>query len=165
MSEKYLDSSLTPEERAEDLLGRLSVEEKVYQISGIWAQMIDEPGQIDYGIGQVSTLEMRNIKTLQECVDWQIRMQKKIMGKSPHGIPATFHMEGLCGAFIQGAMSFPSGIGRGSSFVWNWKKKSGKSSVVRNRQLESHRFWHRFWMSHRIPEWGGRARPMVRIRP
>ena len=73
MSEKYLDSSLTPEERAEDLLGRLSIEEKVYQISGIWAQMIDEPGQIDYGIGQVSTLEMRNIKTLQECVDWQMR--------------------------------------------------------------------------------------------
>ena len=67
MSEKYLDSSLTPEERAEDLLGRLSVEEKVYQISGIWAQMIDEPGQIDYGIGQVSTLEMRQKKTIYDC--------------------------------------------------------------------------------------------------
>ena len=64
MSEKYLDSSLTPEERAEDLLGRLSVEEKVYQVSGIWAQQVDEPGQIDYGIGQVSTLEMRQKKTM-----------------------------------------------------------------------------------------------------
>ena len=101
MSEKYLDSSLTPEERAEDLLGRLSIEEKVYQISGIWAQMIDEPGQIDYGIGQVSTLEMRQKKTMRECVDWQIEIQKKVMEKSPHHIPATFHMEGLCGTIFR----------------------------------------------------------------
>ncbi len=126
MSEKYLDSSLTPEERAEDLLGRLSIEEKVYQISGIWAQMIDEPGQIDYGIGQVSTLEMRQKKTMRECVDWQIELQKKVMEKSPHHIPATFHMEGLCGAFIQDAMSFPSGIGRGSSFDVELEEKIGK---------------------------------------
>ena len=126
MSEKYLDSSLTPEERAEDLLGRLSIEEKVYQISGIWAQMIDKPGQIDYGIGQVSTLEMRQKKTMRECVDWQIEIQKKVMEKSPHHIPATFHMEGLCGAFIQDAMSFPSGIGRGSSFDVELEEKIGK---------------------------------------
>ena len=126
MSEKYLDSSLTPEERAEDLLGRLSIEEKVYQISGIWAQMIDEPGQIDYGIGQVSTLEMRQKKTMRECVDWQIEIQKKVMEKSPHHIPATFHMEGLCGAFIQDAMSFPSGIARGSSFDVELEEKIGK---------------------------------------
>ena len=125
MSEKYLDPSLTPEERADDLLSKLSVEEKVYQVCGAWGQMIDEPGQIDYGIGQVSTLEMRNIKTLQECVDWQIQMQKKIMEKSPHHIPAAFHMEGLCGAFIQDAMSFPSGIGRGSSFDVALEEKIG----------------------------------------
>ncbi len=31
-------------------------------------------------------------------------------------MPAVFHMEGLCGAFIQDAASLPSGIGRGSSF-------------------------------------------------
>ena len=126
MREKYLDSSLTPEERADDLLSKMSVEEKVYQVCGTWGQMIDEPGQIDYGIGQVSTLEMRGIKTLQECVDWQIRKQKKIMEKSPHGIPATFHMEGLCGAFIQDAMSFPSGIGRGSSFDPDLEEKIGQ---------------------------------------
>ena len=44
MSEKYLDSSLTPEERAEDLLGRLSIEEKVYQISGISIPTMPSPG-------------------------------------------------------------------------------------------------------------------------
>ena len=38
------------------------------------------------------------------------------MRQSPHHIPAAFHMEGLCGAYLQGAASFPAGIGRGSSF-------------------------------------------------
>ena len=126
MKEKYLDASLSPEERAEDLLARLSVEEKVYQVCGIWAQQKDEEGQIDYGIGQVSTLEMRQKQSMQECADWQIALQKEIMEKSPHSIPAVFHMEGLCGAFIQDAMSFPSGINRGSSFDPELEEKIGK---------------------------------------
>ena len=63
---------------------------------------------------------------MRECVDWQIEIQKKVMEKSPHHIPATFHMEGLCGAFIQDAMSFPSGIGRGSSFDVELEEKIGK---------------------------------------
>ena len=38
------------------------------------------------------------------------------MANSPHGIPAIFHMEGLCGAFIQDSTSFPSGIARGAGW-------------------------------------------------
>lgn len=112
----YMDTSLAPEERAKLLLAELSVGEKVAQLCGIWMQQADEPGRLDFGIGQVSTLEMRRKKSLRECVEWQIEVQKKIVEKSPHHIPAIFHMEGLCGAFIQDAASFPSGIGRGSSF-------------------------------------------------
>ena len=38
------------------------------------------------------------------------------MAQSPHHIPAIFHMEGLCGGFIQESTSFPSGIARGSGW-------------------------------------------------
>ena len=114
MSDRYLDSTLTPEERAVDLLAKLSIEEKVAQLCGTWMQNVDIPGELEDGIGHVSTLEMRRKTSLKECVDWQIETQKKVMEKSPHQIPAMFHMEGLCGAFIQDALSFPSGIGRGS---------------------------------------------------
>lgn len=38
------------------------------------------------------------------------------MRDSPHHIPAIFHMEGLCGAFIQDSTSFPAGIARGAGW-------------------------------------------------
>lgn len=122
----YMDASLAPEERAKRLLAQMSVEEKAAQLGGIWMQMADMPGQLEYGIGQVSTLEMRRKKSPQECADWQIRVQKQVMEKSPHHIPAIFHMEGLCGAFVQDAVSFPSGIGRGSSFDPELEEEVGR---------------------------------------
>ena len=117
---KYLDKALTPEKRAEILLKDMTVEEKMGQVNCYFPQNPGDYRQLEafpQGVGQVSMLEMRGLKTLEECVEFQTEIQKRIMAKSRHGIPAVFHMEGLCGAFIQEAVSFPSGIGRGSS--WN----------------------------------------------
>ncbi len=79
-----------------------------------------------YGIGQVSTLEMRRIGTLEEAAGWQRKMQETVMRQSPHHIPAIFHMEGLCGAFIQEGTSFPSGIARGSGWDPELEEKIAK---------------------------------------
>ena len=56
-----------------------------------------------------------------------------IMENSEHHIPAIFHMEGLCGAFIQGAVSFPSGIGRASSWDPELEEKVGE--IVSRQEL------------------------------
>ncbi len=114
--EKYLDQNLSPEERAKDLLEKLSLEEKMGQICCFFGEHDDVEKDAPYGIGQVSTLEVRNMTSLEEAAEWQRDLQKQLMERSPHHIPAVFHMEGLCGAFIQGAASLPSGIGRASSF-------------------------------------------------
>ena len=55
------------------------------------------------------------------------------MENSEHHIPAIFHMEGLCGAFIQGAVSFPSGIGRASSWDPELEEKVGE--IVSRQEL------------------------------
>lgn len=123
--EKYLDTTISSEERAKDLLGKLSLEEKMAQINCFFGEHGDIEKEAAYGIGQVSTLEMRQITSLDEAAEWQRKIQKKIMEQSPHHIPATFHMEGLCGAFIQDAASFPSGIGRASSFDPQLEEKLG----------------------------------------
>lgn len=114
--EKYLDQNLSPSERAKDLLEKMSLEEKMGQIRCFFGENDDTDKDAPYGIGQVSTLEMRNITSLEEAAKWQRNLQEKLMKNSPHHIPAVFHMEGLCGAFIQDASSLPSGIGRASSF-------------------------------------------------
>lgn len=122
MSKRYMDAGLTAPERAQELLKELSLEEKMAQVNSIFPfgetyldyDKIAE--DTPYGIGHVSTLEMRRVETLEEVAAWQRRVQEIVMANSPHGIPAMFHMEGLCGAFIQDSTSFPSGIARGSGW-------------------------------------------------
>lgn len=123
----YENTNLTPRERAEALLGELSLEEKLAQVRGMWgfpkvlAEATPERKMAyeqcyAYGIGHVSTLFERQMKTTEECAQFQRDLQKKIMEKSPHHIPATFHMEGICGPFIQDSTNYPAGIARGASF-------------------------------------------------
>ena len=131
---RYLDASLAPEERAKDLLGRLSLEEKMAQTVSIYPNAVFmgmdsvEASKKDcmYGIGTVSTLEMRMLSTLEDVKEYQRRMQDMIMEQSPHHIPAIFHMEGLCGGFIQDNMSIPAGINRAASFDPELERELGK---------------------------------------
>ena len=134
--EKYMNVGLSPKERAQDLLSKMSIDEKMGQVNCLfpygdnWAQVEEDA---KYGIGQVSTLDVREIKSLDEAAAWQNKIQKMVMEKSEHHIPATFHMEGLCGAFIQESTSFPSGIGRGST--WNPELEEQIGNVVSRQEL------------------------------
>lgn len=143
--EKYLNPALSPVERADDLLGKLSLDEKMAQVNCLFPfkslgnydiasenfTMVNKEAK--YGIGQVSTLDVREIKSLDEVVQWQQKFQKMVMDNSPHHIPAIFHMEGLCGAFIQESTSFPAGISRGSS--WNPELEEKVGQVVSRQEL------------------------------
>ena len=118
----YRDTTKSPAERARKLLEELTLDEKMAQLTCIFPfgdsfdNMEHQAEEMPYGTGQVSTLEMRRIRTLDEAAAWQRKMQETVMAQSPHHIPAIFHMEGLCGGFIQESTSFPSGIARGSSW-------------------------------------------------
>lgn len=122
MKKTYLDTTISPVERADLLLSEMTLDEKMAQVNCVfpfdairndWEEI---SRRTSCGIGEVSTLEMRRIPTLEEAAAWQRKVQTIIMENSPHNIPAVFHMEGLCGAFIQDTTSFPAGIGRGCSF-------------------------------------------------
>lgn len=134
----YRDGSKNPKERAEALLKELTLDEKMAQLGCIFPfgdsydDMDRQAEDMPYGIGQVSTLEMRRIHTLDEAAAWQRKMQETVMRQSPHHIPAIFHMEGLCGAFIQESTSFPSGIARGSG--WNPELEEKIARVVAEQE-------------------------------
>ena len=127
--EKYLDKNLPAKERAADLLSQMTLDEKIAQVSGVFAV----PGReeemkkfLRHGIGQVSTLEFRNCESMEEAAQWQRTLQELIMESSEHHIPAVFHMEGLCGAFIQDMTAFPSGVNRGSAFDPELEQRIGE---------------------------------------
>lgn len=134
--ERYMDPSLPAAVRAEDLLGKMSLDEKMAQTVCMFPREDNRDSikeSCRHGIGQVSTLEVRNMKSLEEAVKFQREIQDLVMEQSEHRIPAIFHMEGLCGAFIQDAVSFPSGIARGSSFDPELEKKIGAIAARQER--------------------------------
>ena len=79
---KYTDTERTPAERARALLEEMTLDEKMAQLGCIFPfgdsydDMEQQALEMPYGIGQVSTLEMRRIGTLEEAAGWQ----RKIAG-------------------------------------------------------------------------------------
>ncbi len=135
-TEEYRDPSLSPRERARDLLSRLSLEEKLAQVTGTFdipGREKEMAGLLQHGIGQVSTLFYRTMGSKKEVAERQRLMQKRVMESSPHRIPAIFHMEGLCGAFIQDSTAFPSGINRGAGFDPELEERIGE--IVSRQEL------------------------------
>lgn len=135
MNDKYMpykDSSLTPEVRADDLLSRMSIEEKMGQIQGYNpANWSNDNLENDYphGVGEVSFLVASELKSAKQTAENMSKIQKKVMELSEHSIPAIFHIETLCGVLMPGATSFPSGIAQGST--WNPSILKKMSSIIR----------------------------------
>lgn len=129
MSELYKDRNLNPEVRARALLEEMSVREKMAQLQCTW--MINGYEDMmatgmQQGIGHYSTLFMKTVDTKEDCGEMQRNFQKIAIETGEHHIPAIAHMEALCGAFVPGATSFPSPIGRASSFDPENEEKMGK---------------------------------------
>jgi beta-glucosidase len=118
------------------VLAELTVDEKMAQISCYFPTDINDTAEFaerfPHGIGEVSCLETRSARTLGEVTAFQRRVQSEAMAASRLGVPAIFHMEGICGAYLPGAASFPSGLARGAS--WDVQLESAIAEVVGRQQ-------------------------------
>lgn len=119
----YMDRTLSPEKRAELLLAEMTLDGKMAQVNCAFPYSTDLDTSLKMaqykapqGTGHVSSLIIRQLETLEDAARFQKELQRQAMEKTPHHIPAIFHMEGLCGAYLQGAASFPSGYARGASW-------------------------------------------------
>lgn len=119
--EKYLDPALSPEERAEDLLGKMSLEEKVRQLG---CTMVIPAIPMEYqdlkgGIGV--SIVMGGKENYAEDLE---AVQKHIMEQSPHHVPALFHGEALAGPVsLLGGSVYPISIGLGATFEPGLREK------------------------------------------
>ncbi|HEY8718724.1 glycoside hydrolase family 3 protein [Pengzhenrongella sp.] len=135
----WMDERLTAGERADLLLAELSLDEKMAQVSCYFptdiTQTADFAERFPHGIGEVSCLEARSALTLDEVTAFQRRIQSAAMEGSGHAVPAIFHMEGLCGAYLPGATSFPSGLGRAASWDVDLEGRVGEIVGRQERAL------------------------------
>lgn len=119
MMQKYQDSSLSPEERASDLLARMNLDEKFGQIQcynaidSFLGKSVEK--QNPYGVGQVCILIATMLDDVGSAAGLIARLQKQIMESGKHHIPAIFHIETLTGVMVTAATSFPCGLGQASN--------------------------------------------------
>lgn len=118
--QKYQDSSLSPEERASDLLARMNLDEKFGQIQcynaidSFLGKSVEK--QNPYGVGQVCILIATMLDDVGSVAGLITRLQKQIMASGKHHIPAIFHIETLTGVMVTAATSFPCGLGQASTW-------------------------------------------------
>lgn len=110
---KYTDTERTPAERARALLEEMTLDEKMAQLGCIFPfgdsydDMEQQALEMPYGIGQVSTLEMRRIGTLEEAAGWQRKMQETVMRQSPSSYPGNLSYGGTVRSIYSGRNQFP----------------------------------------------------------
>lgn len=129
MIKDYKDVNASPEERANDLLSKMTLPEKIAQLSSYNPKDKKGPNldkNFEFGVGSVAFLAAAWYKTPEEVAEKLNDYQKKAISNSRFGIPALFQIETLTGGLMPGATSFPSGIGRGSAWNPNLENKMGR---------------------------------------
>lgn len=114
---KYKNPDLPVEERLEDLLGRMTFEQKIDQITCLVTITEDIPDFKDYipdGIGNVGAFTVAD--RVENIAEYTYRLQKFLAEETPLGIPALVHCEASAGAQFTEADVFPSAIAQASTF-------------------------------------------------
>ena len=122
------------EDRVEDLLKRMTLEEKIAQMEAIGKIQIDEKGnlpeeitnEIKNGIGQLS----RSGEDLlpAQTVELINKLQKFLIEKTRLGIPAIIHEECLHGVMMANATVYPQAIAMAST--WNISLEEEVTSAI-----------------------------------
>jgi len=117
----YQNPKLSVERRVKDLLGRMSVEDKVNQISAQLLFMDEFYNKRDYGVGHVRNvghfLPDGGLPNNPAAVARRINEDtKRSMQANPWGIPVLQHGEALHGAQWGNATCFPQSIAMGATF-------------------------------------------------
>ncbi len=133
----YKNPNAKTVDRVDDLLRRMTLEEKIVQITAVWddkAKIFDEHGEIDpakiallypNGIGQFTRPADHKGPGSPREVPWRdardtVKLVNALQDYALHhtrlGIPVIFHEEGLHGYEALGATSFPQAIALASSW-------------------------------------------------
>ncbi|NJQ05759.1 glycoside hydrolase family 3 N-terminal domain-containing protein [Streptomyces lonarensis] len=135
MTDPWQDTSLSPAERAADLLERMTLQERLGQLASIWpgsatgadgqevapsqrrlAQEIDDQGLLRHGLGQLTRPFGTRPVTADEGTAALRDAQRRIREANRFGIPAMAHEECLTGFTAWGATILPTPLAWGAAF-------------------------------------------------
>src|SRR5438105_6310591 len=139
---RYRDPSMPLEERVEDLLGRMSLDEKLAQLGCLWstALVADDTFDADFvaarmphGIGQITRIGASTGLRPAESAALMNAIQRIAIERTRLGIPIFVHEESVGGFCHRDATVFPQGIGLGAT--WNPALIEQVAGIIREQML------------------------------
>src|SRR5450759_3784436 len=121
----YQDPTLAVDDRVADLLGRMTVEEKIAQLGSIWAfEIVGDDGLngrkldelLGAGLGEITRLAGSTNLQPAEVARTANEIQRYLVERTRLGIPAIVHEECLHGLLAWAAPCFQQAIGAAASF-------------------------------------------------
>ena len=140
--EVYRDPACPLDERVEDLLARMTMEEKLAQLQVAWVTSLLDTDHFDAaaaarvlrnGIGQVTRIGASTGLDPAGSAGLMNAIQRVAVERTRLGIPVIVHEESLAGYCARGATVFPQAIGLGAT--WDPGLVSEVATVVREQLL------------------------------
>ncbi|WP_283657770.1 glycoside hydrolase family 3 protein [Paenibacillus sp. RC343] len=128
----YKDASKSIPERVEDLLGRMTLKEKVAQLYCASVSDADDSvaplkEAMKDGIGTLSCLNSSLTGDNKKDIEKLKSLQKYLLEETRLGIPVIIHNEGIAGAQIPGATTFPQSLNLASTWEPELALKMGEA--------------------------------------
>jgi beta-glucosidase len=138
----YKDPSLPIDERVEDLLGRMTLDEKIAQLGCVWSTGLVEDEkfspmraaeQLRSGTGHVTRIGSSTALLPRESAEYANAIQRYLVEETRLGIPAIVHEESTAGFCARDADQFPQAIGLAST--WDPGLVEKAAALMREQML------------------------------
>src|SRR5919199_5463061 len=139
---RYRDPARPLEERVEDLLVRMTLDEKIAQLGCLWSTALVRDDTFDadfaaskmpHGMGQVTRIGASTGLRPRESAALMNAIQRVAVERTRLGIPIFVHEESVGGFCHRDATVFPQGIGL--AVTWNPALVEQVAGVIREQML------------------------------
>jgi beta-glucosidase len=159
----YQDSSRPIHDRAADLLGRMTVDEKLGQLGSVWVfQVADEAGfdahraapLLADGVGHVTRLSGASSLLAGPAAELANSIQRHLIDHTRLGIPAIIHEEICSGLMAREATVFPQALGVAATFRPELNRRLADAVRAQMRAMGTHQGLSPVLDVCRDPRWG-----------
>lgn len=160
---RYLDPQAPSDERVDDLLERMTREEKLAQLGSVWAFSLLRGGRfspdlaapvLEHGLGQITRIAGATSMRSSEVVTVTNELQRYLRERTRLRIPALVHEEVCSGVMAREATIFPQAIGVASTFEPAYNHRLADAVRQQMRTLGSHQGLSPVLDVVRDPRWG-----------
>ena len=159
----YHNASLPIPERIADLLGQMTLEEKLAQLASFWMHEIQDgrdfsPAKagslLANGIGQITRTAGNSTLEPVSVARFNNRLQAFLVQETRLGIPAIIHEECCCGYMGLGGTMFPQMIGLASTWMPDLAERMTNEIRAQMRGVGAHEGLAPVLDIARDPRWG-----------